>query len=80
MPDSRRDDPARDLAALLAACGLPKSWPAVPEGELQRLLAGDKKRRSDGLHWVLPAGIGEVRTHQSVNIQEIMTELVDFPE
>jgi 3-dehydroquinate synthase len=68
------------LVALLAACGLPKSWPPVPQEELRRLLAGDKKSKADGLHWVLPAGIGKVLIAQVVIIKDIMTELVAFPE
>jgi 3-dehydroquinate synthetase len=54
------------LIALLTACGLPTAWPLPPRAELERLLAGDKKRRPDRGGWVLPERIGRVRIGQTV--------------
>ncbi len=66
---------AEQLGELLTACGLPQRWPAPPREELERLLAGDKKRRSAELSWVLPAGEMGVRLDQHVTVAELLPQL-----
>lgn len=63
------------LIALLAACGLPTSWPAPPRTALERLLAADKKLRSERGGWVLPSRIGQVRIGQTVGWDELIGAL-----
>lgn len=75
---ARRECPIADadrLITLLADCGLPTTWPPPPRAELERLLAGDKKRRADRLGWVLPNGIGRVQIGQSVTVDEVLSGL-----
>ncbi len=64
-----RDD-ARRIQALLVACGLPVAAKPPPRHELERLIAGDKKRLGGEVRWVLPARIGAVVLDQSVSIEE----------
>ncbi len=66
---------AEHLGELLTACGLPQRWPAPPRDELERLLAGDKKRRSAELSWVLPAGEMGVQLDQRVGVDELLAQL-----
>ncbi len=64
---------AVQVIELLQACGLPTSHPAPPADELERLLAGDKKRmRLDGLRWVMPRGVGEFDLHGRVEAPELL--------
>jgi 3-dehydroquinate synthetase len=64
---------AVQVIELLEACGLPVSHPCPPLDELERLLAGDKKRSArEGLRWVLPERIGRMNIHGRVAPAEIL--------
>ncbi len=63
---------ALQMLELLTACGLPVSWPAPPENRLNKLLENDKKNSAvTGLSWVLPLGIGKVKTDATVEMAEL---------
>jgi shikimate kinase/3-dehydroquinate synthase len=51
---------------LLQSLGLPQSCPAVSKAELRAAMGLDKKRHRGRITWVLPTGIGQVRTSTDV--------------
>ncbi len=66
--------PTRDavrILALIEACGLPLAPPLPPLATLERLIAGDKKRRRGVVGWVLPERIGRVRLDQPVDLRDV---------
>jgi 3-dehydroquinate synthase len=64
---------AVQMLEILESCGLPVTYPAPPERELEILLAGDKKTSArDGLRWILPLRIGSVNLDGQVNVPEIL--------
>ncbi len=66
--------PARDavrILALIEACGLPIAPQLPPLATLERLIAGDKKRRRGVVGWVLPERIGRVRLDQPVDLRNV---------
>ncbi|MFT5315219.1 MAG: 3-dehydroquinate synthase, partial [Candidatus Krumholzibacteriia bacterium] len=57
---------------LLAACGLPITYPCPNDDELNRLLQSDKKASSQvGVRWVLPEAVGQMNLNGSVSLAEI---------
>lgn len=63
---------ALQVIELLQTCGLPVRCTAPPRDELERLLAGDKKRTAQTLRWVLPERIGTVDVDCQVATDEIL--------
>ncbi len=59
------------ILALIEACGLPLAPQLPPLATLERLIAGDKKRRRGVVGWVLPERIGRVRLDQPVDLRNV---------
>jgi len=63
---SEREALRAEVAALLAARGLPLTYEGPPAEEVLTFLARDKKRRDGRVGWVLLDAPGQVRTGQDV--------------
>ncbi|EDY39459.1 3-dehydroquinate synthase [Cyanobium sp. PCC 7001] len=66
-----RDDQQRQLA-LIAAAGLPHTWPSLDEAAVLACLQGDKKVREGQLRFVLPTAIGVVQIRDDVSAGTIL--------
>jgi 3-dehydroquinate synthetase len=64
---------ALQVIELLGSCGLPVTAAAPPRDEVDRLLAGDKKRSARaGLRWVLPERIGALDIDARIETDELL--------
>jgi shikimate kinase/3-dehydroquinate synthase len=58
--------------SILSACGLPTHMPDLDPEALKRAMGSDKKRRADGLKFVLPVAPGDVRIVDGIGEDEII--------
>jgi shikimate kinase/3-dehydroquinate synthase len=68
---SNRDALRREVANLLAARGLPTTYGGAPVDDVLAFVARDKKRRGDGVPFVLVEAPGEVTAGHDVGPDEL---------
>jgi 3-dehydroquinate synthase len=65
----------RRQRAVIAAAGLPHSWPDLDPDAVLSCLQGDKKVRDGRVRFVLPTGIGTVEIRDDIDADAILAAL-----